>query len=174
MHHDNEKSPFRFAVPAVLLRLSGFAVYIAVLPPGIPQQRHYLGGLIFLQILLVAIWNYQDRFFPLLVAVFLWAGTSIPLNGVWTSGTMVGAGGRSDRRFRTVHAKCSTSLRNFPSGRVLLRNCGTGFRHGVLIAGDVVAESIKLVAAFSLWIDGRAAGASGPGTEIFPAITFQD
>jgi O-antigen ligase len=86
MHQDNEKSLFRFAVPAALLSTSAFAVYIAVYSPGYLSSAYYLGGLIFLQILLVAIWNYQDRFFPLMVAVFFWAGTSIPLNGVWTSG----------------------------------------------------------------------------------------
>ncbi len=45
-----------------------------------------LAILLFLQILLAAIWNYRARFFPLLLVVFLWAGMVVPLNVAWTSG----------------------------------------------------------------------------------------
>ena len=76
----------RFVLPATLLGTSLLAVYIAVYRPGYLSNASYLGGLIFLQLLLAVVWNYEDRFFPLLVIVFLWAGISVPFHGVWTSG----------------------------------------------------------------------------------------
>lgn len=83
---DNEKRLLRFVLPVALLGVCSFAVYIALYRPGYLGSAYYLGGLIFLQVLLAAVWNYQDRFFPLLVIVFLWAGISVPFNGIWTSG----------------------------------------------------------------------------------------
>ena len=32
------------------------------------------------------VWKYEQRFFPFLVVVFLWAGMSVPFSGVWTAG----------------------------------------------------------------------------------------
>jgi O-antigen ligase len=63
-----------------------FAVYVSIFRPGYLTSTYFLGALIFLQILLAAMWNYRQRFFPLLLVVFFWAGTGLPLNGVWTSG----------------------------------------------------------------------------------------
>lgn len=45
-----------------------------------------LVGLIVLEVILAAIWNYRGRFFPVLLMAFLWAGIDAPLNLVWTSG----------------------------------------------------------------------------------------
>ena len=76
----------RMLLPAVMLLCCVFAVYISIYRPGYLNSSYYLGGLIFLQILVAALWNYRQRFFPLLIAIFLWAGTALPLNGVWTWG----------------------------------------------------------------------------------------
>jgi O-antigen ligase len=83
---DSDKRVVHLALPIILLGVSGLAVYVALYRPGYLSSATYLGGLIFLQILLAAVWNYQNRFFPLLVTVFLWAGISVPFHGVWTSG----------------------------------------------------------------------------------------
>ena len=74
-----------FVVLGVLLVTSLAATYVALYKPGY-LSSYYLGGLIFLQLLLAAVWKYEQRFFPLLVVVFLWAGMSVPLSGLWTSG----------------------------------------------------------------------------------------
>jgi len=63
-----------------------FAVYAAVFHPAYFSSSSELAVLLFLQILLAAIWNYRARFFPLLLVVFLWAGMALPLNAAWTSG----------------------------------------------------------------------------------------
>jgi O-antigen ligase len=64
----------------------GLAVYLAVFRPAYFSDSKMLAILMFLQILLAAIWHYRARFFPLLLLVFLWAGTVMPLNVAWTSG----------------------------------------------------------------------------------------
>jgi O-antigen ligase len=76
----------RFILPGAILGIGLMAAWIALYRPGYLSNGYYLGGLIFLQVLLAAVWKYEQRFFPLLVIVFLWAGMALPLSGVWTFG----------------------------------------------------------------------------------------
>ena len=46
------------------------------------SSAYYLGGLIFLQGLLAALWKYEQRFFPVLVVAFLWAGMGAAADAV--------------------------------------------------------------------------------------------
>jgi O-antigen ligase len=62
------------------------AGYVAIFHTGYLSNDYYLGALIVIQILLAALWDYRQRFFPLLIVVFFWASTDVPLNGAWTSG----------------------------------------------------------------------------------------
>ena len=52
--------------------------------PGYFTNQQYLAGALFLQVLLVCLWFYDQAFFPLLMIIFLWAGTNVPLSGSWT------------------------------------------------------------------------------------------
>jgi O-antigen ligase len=63
-----------------------FGIFLAIFRPAYLSDSHALGAIIFLQLLLAAIWNYRQRFFPLLLLIFLWAGVGIPLASIWTSG----------------------------------------------------------------------------------------
>src|SRR5271167_2452831 len=74
------------SLPVMIAMSFLFAAYAVVFRPAFFSSTDALATLLFLQILLASIWNYQTRFFPLLLTVFLWAGTVLPLNGVWTSG----------------------------------------------------------------------------------------
>ena len=76
----------KFIVPGVVLALSLMAAGAALYRPAYLSSAYYLGGLIFLQGLLAALWKYQQRFFPVLVVAFLWAGMSVPFNTAWTAG----------------------------------------------------------------------------------------
>lgn len=76
----------KFIVPGVILAAGLLGAYIALYRPGYLSSAYYLGGLIFLQVLLAVLWKYEQRFFPFLVVVFLWAGMSVPLSGMWTAG----------------------------------------------------------------------------------------
>jgi O-antigen ligase len=76
----------KFSIPSAILATSLMAGYVALYSPGYLSSTYYLGGLIFLQVLVGAVWKYEQRFFPLLVVVFLWAGMAVPLSGLWTAG----------------------------------------------------------------------------------------
>lgn len=89
----NERLP-RIVLLALMAVCCLVAVYMAVFRPAYLSSSSDLGRLLFLQILLAAIWNYRARFLPVLLVVFLWAGMALPLNMVWTSGRwfVLGAG----------------------------------------------------------------------------------
>ena len=63
-----------------------FGIYLAIYRPAYLTSVRDLGALIFLQLLLAVIWNYRQRFFPVLLLIFLWAGSRFPLASIWTSG----------------------------------------------------------------------------------------
>ncbi len=69
--------------------LAMFALYFANARPGYFNNERYLGGFIFLQLLLVAVWRFRTVFFVFLMASFLWAGMDLPLAEQWTSGRWV-------------------------------------------------------------------------------------
>ena len=50
---------------------------------------YFLGGILLLEILVICLWKYDQRFFVLLVIAFVWAGMPIPLQGAWTTGRWV-------------------------------------------------------------------------------------
>ena len=76
----------KFIVPGVILAVGLMAGCVALYRPGYLSSSYYLGGLMFLQVLLAIVWKYEQRFFPFLVVVFLWAGMSVPFSGIWTAG----------------------------------------------------------------------------------------
>jgi O-antigen ligase len=76
----------RFILPAAIATCCLFALYAAAFRPAYFSNADDLDSLLFVQVLLAAIWSYRARFFPLLLLAFLWAGTELPLNVAWTSG----------------------------------------------------------------------------------------
>ncbi len=76
----------KLIVIGVILAISLMAAGAALYRPAYLGNAYYLGGLLFLQGLLAAIWKYEQRFFPVLVVAFLWAGMSVPFSTVWTAG----------------------------------------------------------------------------------------
>lgn len=66
-----------FSVPTLL--------YLAYRRPGYFGSSTYLGGLVFLELVLAAIWFYRKVFFPFVIVAFLFAGMNLPLGGMWTS-----------------------------------------------------------------------------------------
>ncbi len=66
-----------------------FVLCTVVFRPAYFSNSDDLATLLFLQVLLAAIWNYRTRFFPLLLAAFMWAGMVLPLNVAWTTGRWI-------------------------------------------------------------------------------------
>src|SRR5579863_393710 len=63
------------AIPVVLLIL----LYAAETRPGYFTNFNYLGGLLLLEIMVIAIWHYERWYFALLILSFLWAGSNLPM-----------------------------------------------------------------------------------------------
>jgi O-antigen ligase len=78
-----------FFLPVMIVVSCLFAAYAVILRPAYLSNSDELATLLFLQVLLAAIWSYRARFFPLLLVVFLWAGLSLPMNVAWTSGRWI-------------------------------------------------------------------------------------
>jgi O-antigen ligase len=76
----------RFLASSMMLLCCLFGVCIVVLRPGYLSSAYYLGVLIILQVVVAALWNYRQRFFPLVIGAFLWAAIAVPLHEAWTSG----------------------------------------------------------------------------------------
>ena len=76
----------RILLPATIALGCVLAVYAAIFRPGYFSNSDELAMVLFLQVVLAAMWNYRARFFPLLMVVFLWAGMILPMSATWTSG----------------------------------------------------------------------------------------
>ena len=59
--------------------------FLAYSRPEYFTQR-YLGGLLGLEVLAVALWMYRRVYFPLVIVVFLLAGMDLPGRAIWTAG----------------------------------------------------------------------------------------
>jgi O-antigen ligase len=75
------------AVLAALLAPGlAIGVYAACSRPGMFSNTVYLGRLIFLELLVVALFKFRQLFFIILMIGFLWAGLNVPMSTEWTSG----------------------------------------------------------------------------------------
>lgn len=78
-----------FLFPLIVIISCLCALYALVLRPAYFSNSDGLAALLFVEVLVAAIWNYRARFFPLLLAAFLWAGMALPLSAPWTTGRWV-------------------------------------------------------------------------------------
>jgi O-antigen ligase len=75
-----------------VLRIAGvvlgllLALYFLRFSVGRFADVTFLGGLLFLEVLIACVWKYEERFFLLTIIAFVWAGVGIPLHGAWTAG----------------------------------------------------------------------------------------
>ena len=76
----------RLAPIIAILMCGVFACYLVLFRPSYLSDGFFLGGLIFLQILVVTIWHYRQLYFALLMVIFIWGGSFLPLWTIWTSG----------------------------------------------------------------------------------------
>jgi len=78
---NDSSSPKTLIAISLVLCLVTFSV--ALLQPSYLGEYFYLGAFVFVEVMLVALWRFATRFFPVLIAVFLWAGMDVPLEEVW-------------------------------------------------------------------------------------------
>lgn len=72
-------------LPAIALTGCLLVGYLAIFRPDYLDNQ-YLAALAFCQLMVAIVWKYDERFFPLFMLVFLWAGTTLPLHEAWLSG----------------------------------------------------------------------------------------
>lgn len=60
--------------------------YAAFRRPGYFTSQTYLGGLLLLELLIVAVWMYRRVFFAVVIVAFLLAGVDLPVGAFWTTG----------------------------------------------------------------------------------------
>jgi O-antigen ligase len=49
----------------------------------------FLGGILLLEAVVIALWKYEQRFFLFLMVAFLWGGMHLPLQDAWTGGRWI-------------------------------------------------------------------------------------
>ena len=76
----------RLALFTGALLIVPLLAYVAYTRPGYFSDQTFLGGLVALEFLLVALWMYRRFFFVLILLAFLFAGTDLPVGGFWTTG----------------------------------------------------------------------------------------
>jgi len=59
------------------------AVFLVVTRPGYLTNVEYLGGVLLIEALAAAVWSYRQRFFPVVILVFILAGINVPMQGTW-------------------------------------------------------------------------------------------
>jgi O-antigen ligase len=69
--------------------LAGALMLFAGYRPGYFSNLTIMSGILLLEIAAVAAWHYEKAFFPILMIVFLWAGTDVPLSGAAASARWV-------------------------------------------------------------------------------------
>jgi len=74
---------FKFALPVAGVAFAVLLGYLALTRPGYFTSLTYVGSLLFLEILLGAVWLYRRAFFPITIVVFLLAGVDLPVGTVW-------------------------------------------------------------------------------------------
>jgi O-antigen ligase len=82
----NSLKPLHWAGIALGLGLALYFVYSHLQSFG---DISFLGGILLLEMLIVCLWKYEQRFFVLLTVAFLWAGMHVPLQGAWSVGRWV-------------------------------------------------------------------------------------
>jgi O-antigen ligase len=78
-----ERIPKIVCVAAVVLSPLGL-IYLAYSQPGYFTSQTYMGGLLLLEFLALAVWLYRQVFFPLVMVAFLLAGVDLPVGAFWT------------------------------------------------------------------------------------------
>lgn len=74
---------FKLVLPVAGVATALFLVYLAFSRPGYLTSLTYIGGLLFLELLVVALWFYRRVFFALTIVVFLLAGVDLPVGSAW-------------------------------------------------------------------------------------------
>jgi O-antigen ligase len=74
---------------AGIIAAMSLALFLAYSHPEYFRDITVLGGMLVLEIIIAGLWNYDERFFVLLIVTFIWAGTHVPLQSAGSVGRWV-------------------------------------------------------------------------------------
>ena len=83
------RNPQQLPMSAVAVVIAAGGLLLAHFRPEYLNDARSLSELIFLQLLLAALWKFRTSFFPFLMLAFLWAGLDVPLAESWISARWV-------------------------------------------------------------------------------------
>ena len=83
------RSAHQLAITAGFAVLATAALLLAQIRPEYFNDAMFLAVLIFLQLLLAAVWKFRTLFFAFLMMAFFWAGLDVPMTAAWTSARWV-------------------------------------------------------------------------------------
>ena len=124
-------SAYRIVAP-VGLACFLFIAWFAFLHPQYISSYTDLGALIFAEILVAALWHYEQRFFPLLMVVFMWAGTAVPLKGSAAYGRWLVLAVAAIAGCVIYLRTQGRLFRDFPLSSAIQRGVSPGFGHGFI------------------------------------------
>jgi O-antigen ligase len=83
------RNPQQLVITAGVMVFAVFALFLAHLRPEYFNDAMLLAGVIFMQLLIAAVWKFRSLFFAFLMMAFLWAGLDLPMTEAWTSARWV-------------------------------------------------------------------------------------
>jgi len=83
------RNAHQFLISAIVVVIAAGGLFLAHFRPEYFNDARSLSELIFLQLLIAAVWKFRTSFFAFLMVAFLWAGLDVPLTQSWTSARWV-------------------------------------------------------------------------------------
>lgn len=154
----------------VLAILCGGSIVVARNTPAYFSNPSYLGALLFLQLLVAALWTFRVTFFGFLMLGFVWAGVDVPMSEPWTMarwitlavGALIGCVlvmQDRQRRFRVFH--------------LVAFFCVMGAVASALVSGYPQTALLKAGSLLLLFLYGSSGGRlaiHGRETSFFPGL----
>ncbi|HEY1679245.1 MAG TPA: O-antigen ligase family protein [Candidatus Sulfotelmatobacter sp.] len=82
----------KFVPIAAVIAVPVLLTFLAYTSPGYFTSQTYLAGLLFMEIMIAAIWMFKRAFFPLILVAFLFAGANLPVGSGWVTARWVTLG----------------------------------------------------------------------------------
>lgn len=79
------RNTHQLLIASGVMVIAALALFLAHIRPEYFNDTTSLATLIFLQLLIAAVWKFRTLFFAFLILAFLWAGLDLPMTEAWTS-----------------------------------------------------------------------------------------
>jgi|HubBroStandDraft_5_1064220.scaffolds.fasta_scaffold58606_2 O-antigen ligase len=132
----------------------------------------FLGGILMLEVIIASLWKFEQRFFLLLMVIFLWAGMSIPLRSAGITGRWVVLAAGAVVGF-IVWIK--TPRKHFVSIHLIAFFCVCAAFVSATVSQFTQMSSLKALSLFLLFLycsSGARAAVLGREDRFFPGLVW--